>query len=122
MPDEDEANSDDDRMSPAALAALKKELRAAKKGAKASSHEFVAKLAKAREGLSSEQERGLVLAIAHADLGDHLDAYVAAHRHLVVSALESWWGKYASTLASIESERDAARAKTGQFLRELRYE
>ena len=124
-PDEDEdageGADDKDALTPAALVDLKKELRAAKKTAKALEREFVDKLTAAREELSAGQEQGLVLAVAHSVLGDHLDAYVARHRQLVIAALKNWWDKYADTLVSVEAERDAASVVLRGFLTELGY-
>jgi type I restriction enzyme M protein len=112
---------DEDVLSPAALAALKKELRVAKKATKAVKQEFVAKLATARAGLSPDQEHALVLAVAHAGLGDHLDIYVTTHRQLVVAALEGWWDKYSRTLRAIEGARESAEGRLYGFLQELGY-
>lgn len=125
-PDDDvdgEAGSGDEvAVSAAELATLKKELRAAKKEAKALGLEFVAKLATARAQLSSSQQQGLVLAVAHDELGDHLDAYVGKNRRLVGLALENWWGKYSTTLRTLERERDAASTRLDRYIRELGYE
>jgi type I restriction enzyme M protein len=121
-PDEDdESGEDEDAISSSELAAFKKELRAAKKAATALKGEFVDKLATARADLSPDQEQGLVLAVAHTALGDHLDDYVARHRQLVTGALENWWDKYARTLISLEAEHEAAAGALGGVLKALGY-
>lgn len=98
------------------------ELRAAKKSAKALSLEFVAKLATARAELMSAQEERFVLAVVHSALGDHLDRYVARHRHLVAATLEAWWDKYAVTLKALESQGDSSRSRLKGFLGALGYD
>jgi len=118
----DESGEEEDAMSSSELAALKKELRAAKKAAKALKEEFVDKLATARAGFLPEREQGLVLAVAHAGLGDHLDAYVTRHRQLVVAAFENWWDKYAVPLTAIERDRKARTATMAGLIMALGYE
>jgi type I restriction enzyme M protein len=113
---------DEEALSPAALATLKKELTAAKKTVKALEQAFVAKLMDARGQLSADDAQDLVIRIARTDLKDHLDAYVADHRHLVGGALENWWDKYAVTLRMIASDRDSASARLNKFLQDLGYE
>jgi type I restriction enzyme M protein len=120
--DEDECGEDDDVMSPSEFSALKEDLGAAKKRAKALTGEFVDKLVTARADLSTDQEQGLVLAVAHTGLGGHLDAYVASHRRLVAAALENWWDKYAVTLRAIEEERATASNSLDAVLKSLKYE
>jgi type I restriction enzyme M protein len=123
-PEEDgvESGEDKDAVSPSELAALKKELRAAKKTAKDLKEEFVDKLATARADLLPDQEQGLVLAVAHTGLGDHLDAYVVRHQQLVVATLGSLWDKYAVPLTTIESEREAVTATMAGLIKALGYE
>ena len=119
--DDDDADDEEEIISAAELAALKKDLTAAKKKAKALEQQFVAKLAAARRQLSSDAAQDLVLRILRADLTDHLDAYVARRRRLVVNALENWWDKYAVAFEAIESDRAAAGEGLSGFLRELGY-
>lgn len=122
-PDEDDESGEDaDAVSPPELSDLRKELRAAKKAAKALKEEFVDKLVTARADLLPDQEQGLVLAVAHTGLGDHLDAYVARHRQLVVATLENWWDKYAVTFRAIEEERATASNDLDAVLKGLGYE
>lgn len=120
--DDVEAAEAADELSPEEVLALKKELRSAKKGAKALRQAFVAELATAREELSPAQEQGMVLAVAHSALGGHLDAYVAKHRQQIVTLLETWWDKYAITLRSLETETRSTAASLDKILAELGYE
>ena len=109
-------------MSPAELAALKKQLATVKKQQKAMQQEFITKLGKARAELAADQERDLVLRLAKNDVVIHLNAYVIAHRQQIVAALENWWGKYARSLHYIEAEREVAATGLAGFLKDLGYE
>ena len=106
--DDEEPADDAEALSPAELAALKKQLAAVKKQQKAMQQEFITKLGKARAELTAAQERDLVLRLAKNDVVIHLDAYVTAHRQQIIAALENWWDKYAVPLHQIEADRDAA--------------
>ena len=91
--DDEEPADDAEALSPAELAALKKQLTAVKKQQKAMQQEFITKLGKARAELTAVQERDLVLRLAKNDVAVHLDAYVTAHRQQIIAALENWWDK-----------------------------
>ena len=120
--DDEEPADDAEALSPAELAALKKQLTGVKKQQKAMQQEFITKLGKARAELTAAQERDLVLRLAKNDVVIHLDAYVTAHRQQIIAALENWWDKYAVPLHQIEAERDAATTKLAGFLKDLGYE
>ena len=115
--DDEEPADDTEALSPAELAALKKQLTGVKKQQKAMQQEFITKLGKARAELTATQERDLVLRLAKNDVVAHLDAYVTAHRQQIIAALENWWDKYAVPLHQIEAERDAAAARLVSSLR-----
>jgi type I restriction enzyme M protein len=117
---EDEVD-EEDALSPAEIATLKKELTVAKKRAKALEQEFVTKLKAAQNELSPEDVQRLVLRILRTDLTNHLDSYVAKQRRVVVNALDNWWSKYAVTLHEVEAERRDASAKLASFFQELGY-
>jgi len=120
--DEIEEDAEDEAtLSPVALAAIKKELTAAKKKAKALELTFVAKLHEARGELTSDAAERLVLRIAREELTDHLGAYVTSHRRLVASALENWWDKYAATLRVLEAKRESSQARLNTLLVDLGY-
>jgi type I restriction enzyme M protein len=112
---------EEDSLSPAEVAELKKDLASAKKKVKALERGFVTKLAEACDELSPDDLQQLVLRILRTDLTDHLDSYVAKQRRVVVSALENWWDKYAVTIKAVEVERDKTTAQLEYFLEELGY-
>ena len=120
--EDDEEPVVDEALAPTELAALKKQLTAAKKQQKAMQQEFITKLGKARAELTAVEEGDLVLRLAKSDVSGHLDGYVAAHRQQIVAALENWWRKYAFPLHQIEAERSAATTKLSGFLKDLGYE
>jgi type I restriction enzyme M protein len=122
---DDEADAEDPLsaglISEGELVALKKELAAAKKAAKALEQELVSRLRSARDQLSRHDEQSLVLTIARSDLVEQLDSYLASHRQRIASALEGWWDKYAVTLRVLEVERASAQRRLASFLLELGY-
>ncbi|MEU0151546.1 type I restriction-modification system subunit M [Micromonospora fulviviridis] len=119
---EDEAEGDrEESISPAEVKRLRAELAKLKRRQRELKTAFATRLGKARADLTAEQEQDLVLGIWQADLIGHLDAYVAAHRREVFGVLESWWGKYAVSLADIEVQRDAAATELTAYLKELGY-
>jgi type I restriction enzyme M protein len=120
--DDEEPADDAETLSPAELAALKKQLTTAKKQQKAMQQEFITKLGKARAELTAAQERDIVLRLAKNDVLIHLDAYVTAHRQQIIAALETWWDKYAVPLTQVEADRAAAAAKLAAFFKDLGYE
>ncbi len=118
----DGGSGDSEALSPAELAAFKRDLAAVKRQQKATGQEFITKLGKARADLPADQERDLVLGLARDDLSAHLDGYIIGQRRQIIVALETWWNKYAVPLRQIDAERAAAAAKLADFLRELGYE
>lgn len=119
--DEDDLGDDEDALSAAELATLRKELTAAKKHAKALEQQFVTKFVQARSRLSKQDGQKLVLGIARSDLAEHLDSYVGKHRRLVTSALENWWDKYTIAFGAIDAERDRSNQQLAAFLTGLGY-
>lgn len=119
---EDDDEPGDEGLSPAELAVLKKDLANVKKQQKAMQREFITKLGKARAELTANQEQDLVLRLCKNDVVAHMDAYIAAHRQLIISTLENWWDKYMISLHQIEADRATAAAKLAGFLKDLGYE
>jgi type I restriction enzyme M protein len=119
--DEEEADEPEEKLSPEALKALKKDLTAAKKKLKALQAEFVHQLNAATGKLDEVGARELVLDILRGQLDAILARYVANRRQQVVAAFESLWDKYREPLAAIETERDAATQRLRFFLGELGY-
>jgi type I restriction enzyme M protein len=119
--DAEEEAVDEEPLSPAALATLKKQLTAAKKAVKVLEQEFVAKLVASHAQLSPDEVKSLVLEIVRAALVDHVSAYVSKNRQLVTDALNTWWDKYAVPLQMVEAERESAVAQLDQSLKALGY-
>ena len=103
------------------MKALKRKLSAARRKHKALRASFVERLEAARDALSEEDARALVLGILQDDLRAEVDRRVVAHRQEIVAALENWWSKYRETLGQIEGERDGARNRLAGYLRGLGY-
>jgi type I restriction enzyme M protein len=78
-------------------------------------------LHEAREALSDDDCRDLVLDIMNEKLAGHLESYVTAHRQEVIAAVENWWEKYRVTLRDIEGEREQVSTKLIHFEKKLGY-
>jgi type I restriction enzyme M protein len=94
---------------------LKSELRATEK----KQEELVAA---AREKISTDEARGVILERLHRLLIETYEGYLRADQRACVAALENLHGKYAITAKQIEAKRDEAAAKLKGFLVELGYE
>ena len=94
---------------------LKMELRATEK----KQEELVAA---AREKISTDQAKGVILERLHRLLLQTFDAYLRADQRACIAALENLHGKYAVTAKQIEAKRDEVAAKLKGFLVELGYE
>lgn len=96
-----------------------KGLKATIKGIEIKRDELVAK---ARENISEDQARVVIVARLRRILMETYAAYLRADQRACIKALENLWAKYAVTAKSIEKARDAATAQLQQFLVELGYE
>lgn len=96
-------------------------LKAAKKQLKELQRKFIKRLHAAREALTDDDCRELVLDIFNEKLAGHLNSYVAAHRQEVIAAAENWWDKYRVTLRDIEKERGNAKKKLDGSMYTLGY-
>ncbi|HUW29524.1 MAG TPA: N-6 DNA methylase [Sulfuriferula sp.] len=94
---------------------LKAELRATEK----KQEELVAA---AREKISTDEAKGVILERLHRLLLQTYEGYLRADQRACVAALENLHGKYAVTAKQIEAKRDEAAAKLKAFLVELGYE
>ena len=112
----------DEALSPAELAAFKKDLAGVKKRQKSMQREFITRLGKARAELTATQERDLLLRLAKNDVTVHLETYVIAHRQQIIRVLETWWHKYAVPLTQLEATCATSTAKLTGFLKALGYE
>jgi type I restriction enzyme M protein len=120
-PGDDGEYTEEEALSLAELASLKKDLAAVKKQQRSMQREFITQLGKARAELTAPQQRDLVLRLARNVVVAHLAAYISAHRQQIIAVVEEWWDKYAVPLVQIETERDAAAAKLAGFLKDLGY-
>lgn len=100
---------------------IKSDLAVARKTLRTLKASLVERLQAARAELNAEQAQELVLAGLCADLEHEVDRRVAAHRQVVVSAVENWWSKYRVTLQDVEGERDDTKGRLDGFLMELGY-
>ena len=94
---------------------LKAELRATEK----KQEELVAA---AREKISAEEAKSVILERLHRLLVQTYEGYLRADQRACIAALENLHGKYAVTAKEIEAKRDEAAAKLKGFLVELGYE
>jgi type I restriction enzyme M protein len=101
---------------------LKKELTAIKKELKPLHGQLIQRMEQAREELSTDDCREMVLNVFQTELLDELEQRVSAHRQEIVSTVENWWEKYAVSLTSIAQEHDRHSASAEQWLSELGYQ
>ncbi len=94
---------------------LKAELRATEK----KQEELVAA---AREKISTNEAKGVILERLHRLLVQTYEGYLRADQRACIAALENLHGKYAVTAKQIEAKRDEAAVKLKGFLVELGYE
>jgi type I restriction enzyme M protein len=119
--DDEDEEEPEEQLSEAEMKALKSELTAVKKMLKTKEGNFTKRLQEARAALDENGAKDLALGILRADLAAILARYVADHRQQLVAAFEGWWGKYRTTLTSIEEERDKAAGTLRVMLEGLGY-
>ena len=98
------------------------QLKEARKRLKELQKKFIKRLHEARDALSDDDCRNLVLDILNEKLSGHLGSYVTAHRQEVIAAVENWWNKYRVTLRDIEGERKAATKNLAEVTVRLGYD
>ena len=77
---------------------------------------------KAREKISSDEARVVIVERLGKVLFDSYRQYLRADQRACITATENLWGKYAVTAKQIEAERDGAAQALQAFLVELGYE
>ncbi len=77
---------------------------------------------KAREKITPDQARELILARWKGTLHTTIMAYVADYQREFFGRLENLWEKYTTTINYILAEREKESAQLNTFLRELGYE
>ncbi|MEV4455787.1 class I SAM-dependent DNA methyltransferase [Microbispora sp. NPDC049633] len=79
------------------------------------------RLFRARQELSLEDERRVVLDLLRDDLAAKLEGHVVRRRQELAEAYQRWEDKYAVSLRDIEAERERSAAILNGFLKELGY-
>jgi type I restriction enzyme M protein len=77
---------------------------------------------KAREKISNDEARIVIVERLRQVLMNTYQAYLRADQRACIKAIENLWSKYAVTAKTIEAERDAASNQLKTFLVELGYE
>ena len=76
----------------------------------------------AREKISSEDAKELILSIGYTRLSDTINEYLDSHIRKLQQHIERIYDKYTVTLGTMISERDKAVAELDSFMKELGYE
>ncbi len=76
----------------------------------------------AREKITKDEARTVIIARLRLLLTDTYVAYLRADQRKCVKCIENLWDKYAVTATSIEAERDAASERLQTFLVDLGYD
>ena len=77
---------------------------------------------KAREKISSEDAKELILSIGYIRLSDTINEYLDSHIRKLQQLIERIYDKYTVTLGTMISERDETVNKLNAFLKELNYD
>lgn len=77
---------------------------------------------KAREKISSENAKELILSIGYTRLSDTINEYLDSHIRKLQQLIEKIYDKYTVTLGTMISDRDKAVAELDSFMKELGYE
>lgn len=101
---------------------LEVELREAKKIIKEIKDKKEDLVDKAREKISPEEAKELILSRWKKTLEETVMVYVDEHRRLLIGKIENLWDKYTTTLKEILTERDKSARELDGFLGELGYE
>jgi type I restriction enzyme M protein len=95
-----------------------KELKSEIKAAEKKKDELVQK---AREKISKEESKELILKRFYITLEEELKRYMKNHLLEIISIVENFWDKYKVTARDIEKDRDKEAEKLEGFLKELGY-
>ncbi|MEV5407306.1 class I SAM-dependent DNA methyltransferase [Thermopolyspora sp. NPDC052614] len=79
------------------------------------------RLYRARQGLSPEDERRVVLDLLRDDLAAKLEGHVVRRRWELAKVYQRWEDKYAVPLREIEAKRERSAAALSAFLKEFGY-
>jgi len=101
---------------------LDKELKALKAGIREAENKKDELVQQAREKISQDEAKELILLRFKQELDQEYRAYIRAYLQGLTKAIENLWGKYAVTMKEILSERKQVTNKLDGFLKELGYE
>ena len=76
----------------------------------------------AREKITNDQARVIIINRLQSLLMNSYEAYLKAYQRTCIASIENLWSKYAVTAKTIEEDRDQASAQLKAFLAELGYE
>ena len=100
---------------------LKRQLAEKRRELKALSKALLDRLDDARQALSGDDCRELVIDLARADLEHLIRQYAEEHLRQVIAVVEQLWDKYADGYEAIQNRRDTATATVTRFVKELGY-
>lgn len=100
---------------------LEDEARALKADIRAIENKQQELVEQARDNISNDQARVVIIERLRQSLMDTYQAYLRADQRQCVAAIENLWSKYAVTAKQIEAERDQAAEELRAFLVELGY-
>lgn len=101
---------------------LENELKEARKVVKEIKDRKEELVEKAREKITEEEAKGLILARWKRTLDEVVMAYIYQHQRYFVITLENLWNKYHTDLTSILSKREKEKNILDGFLKELGYD
>ncbi|MCK5492909.1 MAG: N-6 DNA methylase, partial [Candidatus Omnitrophica bacterium] len=101
---------------------LETELKEAKKVIKEIKDKKEDLVDKAREKISEDEAKELILARWKKTLEETVMIYVNDHRRALINIIENMWDKYTTTLKEILNDRDQSAHELDGFLKELGYE
>ena len=121
-PDEDDDGElEDSGLSAVEIKTLRSKLTLAKRKLKAEKQAFASHLTVAAESLNDDSARTVVLTAMEQALFTEAEDRVSRHRRLVISAVDTWWVKYATPLFTLEQSHEAATSELASILKELGY-
>ena len=102
--------------------ALATEMKTKKSGLKEVEKQKDELVAKAREKISSNEAKSLILERLQRVFTERFDGYLRQYQRAVIAEIENLWSKYAVTTKQILSDRDTEASQLNEFLVELGYE